>query len=335
MAKDIFDLIILKGPQEGKKLRFTNDSITIGRKFENTVVINSPTVSGENSRLFLENDHYYIEDLDSVNGTYVNNERIEGKKRVFSGDKIEMGSALLLFMRKGEDPGQRPFDDSPVEMMEAGHSTIVLGENVQNLEQLKAARKKKVPKVYNNPLVLILLLLIIAVGGFSYYLYNQPVQKSNPKKNQTTTQTAEAETKVEIELPRLDRGEMTTSEVLQKAEDFYNKGKQKFNGRKLKDENLFLAINDLKYAAAYLALTDEKPAYNDDVRSLLENAITELDNEYKEFLFLARKLSRQENYKDAFKNYEKIRLLIPDEKDERYIEADKAIKYLVSRNLVK
>lgn len=43
--------------------------------------------------------HYYIQDLGSTNGTYLNGKRIDHKERIFSGDVITMGGVDIVFSK--------------------------------------------------------------------------------------------------------------------------------------------------------------------------------------------------------------------------------------------
>lgn len=69
--------------------------ITIGRKDDNLLILNDKFVSGNHARIFIKNTDYLLEDLESTNGTKVNEERIEGKVVLRVGDEIEIGSVLL------------------------------------------------------------------------------------------------------------------------------------------------------------------------------------------------------------------------------------------------
>lgn len=358
MARDTFDLIILKGPQEGKRLRFQSAEVTIGRAMENMLVVNSPAVSAKNSRIHLQNEEFFIDDLKSLNGTFVNNKKVE-RKKLLSGDKIEIGTALLLFMRKGEDPVTRTAADEEEKSSslpdDVGNKTMVMGSSVDQLQLRKGAAPKAVPKVGRNPVIITLIVLILLVSAAIGYYYLQPYlspastpaasNKGSVAESGTPAVTDGSEgaengevqppAAIEIILPRIERGEMTSGQIIAKADDHYNRGKQSYNNRKLKDENLHDAIVQWKQTLAYLQLTDQLPDYADELRPMLEKAITELDKESDELLFLARRFSRQEDYTEAKKYYEKIMRVIPDPEDKRNQAADKAIKYLISRNLVK
>lgn len=72
--------------------------ITIGRSNGNTFVLDDPYVSSRHARVFIKNNEYIIEDLESTNGTLVNKVRISGRKYLKSGDIIKIGNTILKFI---------------------------------------------------------------------------------------------------------------------------------------------------------------------------------------------------------------------------------------------
>ena len=88
------------------ELRFENSTlaeyavalqpITVGRGPDNDVVIDNLAVSTHHARVFPELDHYVVEDLQSVNGTFVNGQPIQ-RKILREGDKIGIGKHTLIF----------------------------------------------------------------------------------------------------------------------------------------------------------------------------------------------------------------------------------------------
>lgn len=70
--------------------------ITIGRALDNEIVIPEPQVSKHHMRLLREQDGYFLEDLGSLNGTYVNEVRISGTVPLNLGDTVRVGTALEL-----------------------------------------------------------------------------------------------------------------------------------------------------------------------------------------------------------------------------------------------
>jgi pSer/pThr/pTyr-binding forkhead associated (FHA) protein len=74
--------------------------VTIGRLADNTVVIDNPAVSGHHARIFLDGDHYVVEDLRSKNGTYVN-EKHAVRATLQNGDVLLIGKHKLVFDETG------------------------------------------------------------------------------------------------------------------------------------------------------------------------------------------------------------------------------------------
>jgi len=77
--------------------------ITLGRGPDNDVVIDNPAVSTHHARLFLEKDQYVLEDQQSLNGTFVNNRRIE-RAILRNADLITIGKHTLIFHQYAEAP---------------------------------------------------------------------------------------------------------------------------------------------------------------------------------------------------------------------------------------
>ena len=82
----------------GRRFAF-QDEITIGRSRENDVVIPENFVSHRHTTIFLHGAQYVIEDLGSVNHTYVNGQVLQGKAYLKSGDMIRIGMVTLKFER--------------------------------------------------------------------------------------------------------------------------------------------------------------------------------------------------------------------------------------------
>ncbi|MCS6895312.1 MAG: FHA domain-containing protein [Bacteroidia bacterium] len=68
--------------------------ISIGRAPDNTIVIADNTVSSRHARLFLQGTQWYIQDLGSTNGTFVNEQRVS-QHPVRIGDKIRLGAIVV------------------------------------------------------------------------------------------------------------------------------------------------------------------------------------------------------------------------------------------------
>ena len=85
--------------------RFTIDngaSITIGRSPDANVFIDNAAISRLHVTLELKAGQYFIKDHNSLNGTMVNGNKIEGTVQISADDTIKIGKFLLAPASKGE-----------------------------------------------------------------------------------------------------------------------------------------------------------------------------------------------------------------------------------------
>lgn len=75
--------------------------ITIGRAPGNDVVIDNPAVSSQHAKLRLQEGGFLLEDLESLNGTFLNNQRIR-QSPLKDGDAIMIGKHTLEFQAESE-----------------------------------------------------------------------------------------------------------------------------------------------------------------------------------------------------------------------------------------
>lgn len=75
-------------------------SITIGRSNKNDIVIKDPFLSKIHARIEKENNQYFIEDANSSNGTFVNDEQILNSIRLEHGDTIKVGQVHFIFVNE-------------------------------------------------------------------------------------------------------------------------------------------------------------------------------------------------------------------------------------------
>ncbi len=80
-----------------KRYILTAHTTTIGRSAENSITIPDTTISQIHAQITFENDIYYIEDLNSTNGTLLNGKRIQEKSRLKDKDFIQFGISSARF----------------------------------------------------------------------------------------------------------------------------------------------------------------------------------------------------------------------------------------------
>jgi pSer/pThr/pTyr-binding forkhead associated (FHA) protein len=94
-------LLVKRGPNAGSTFLLDADSTTAGRRPESDVFLNDVTVSRKHATVERRGGSFFVRDEGSLNGTYVNGERVEQTK-LASGDEIQIGLFKLAFFAAGE-----------------------------------------------------------------------------------------------------------------------------------------------------------------------------------------------------------------------------------------
>jgi pSer/pThr/pTyr-binding forkhead associated (FHA) protein len=97
-----------------KEVAMEKESISIGRKPENDIVIDNPAISGFHCKLTLEGGNYFVEDLESTNGTFVNEKRIK-KSGLHHNDVVGLAKHAVVFLNEAElsaDSAPQPSSDA-------------------------------------------------------------------------------------------------------------------------------------------------------------------------------------------------------------------------------
>jgi pSer/pThr/pTyr-binding forkhead associated (FHA) protein len=100
-------------------------SISIGRAPGNDIVIDNLAVSGHHAKLQIEDGQFIVEDLNSLNGTFLNNQRIR-KSALKDGDEIVIGKHTLIFQDEGDSSAQMAKSDEEQELAGVAGQTMVL-----------------------------------------------------------------------------------------------------------------------------------------------------------------------------------------------------------------
>ena len=90
------------GGRAGESFPIDQERMSIGRTPDAAVFLDDVTVSRNHALLVHRQDGHYIDDLGSLNGTYVNRRRIESH-RLDDGDEIQIGKYKLSYLERDED----------------------------------------------------------------------------------------------------------------------------------------------------------------------------------------------------------------------------------------
>ena len=94
-------LTVRQGPGAGVSFTIDAPSITIGRHGQCDLQVNDTWVSRQHARITWGGAGYLLEDLGTVNGTYVNGDRISGPRALRSGDILQLGTQVELGFQVG------------------------------------------------------------------------------------------------------------------------------------------------------------------------------------------------------------------------------------------
>jgi Nif-specific regulatory protein len=108
-------LAVIAGPLKGKTFTLVEDETSVGRESANRICLSDPSVSRRHCVIKREGDLFKINDLESLNGTFVND--VPVKERFLEhGDRVRMGDYTFSFLlREGDIP--------------SASSTVLLDEN--------------------------------------------------------------------------------------------------------------------------------------------------------------------------------------------------------------
>jgi len=90
-------LIYPPGTEMGKRFPLTGDEVVLGRGSDCDVQIDRDSVSRRHARIFREGNQWLAEDLDSTNGSYVNDVPIQ-RSPLRDGDFLKIGAAIFKFL---------------------------------------------------------------------------------------------------------------------------------------------------------------------------------------------------------------------------------------------
>lgn len=97
-------LTVLEGPSSGQEYLLNETRNTIGRSTKNSVVVPDESMSRQHLEIVKRPDGTYrVQDLQSVNGTYLNGEAIE-EADIFHGDRVRTGRTTVQFLIPGDSP---------------------------------------------------------------------------------------------------------------------------------------------------------------------------------------------------------------------------------------
>jgi FHA domain/zinc-ribbon domain len=99
-------LVVRRGPNAGSVFAIESEAVAAGRHPESEIFLDDITVSRRHAVVTRTDDRFELADAGSLNGTYVNHERVDTTE-LHDGDEIQVGRFVLTF-HVGAGPAQGP-----------------------------------------------------------------------------------------------------------------------------------------------------------------------------------------------------------------------------------
>jgi len=139
----------------GRRYVIENAALSIGRGRDNDIVLVSDAVSRRHTRLELRSNEVFVIDLQSTNGTYINDDgRITGERRLNRGDLLKVGDTIFKYLSGVDVEAQ--YHDMIFRMAVTDGLT-----SLSNRQQLDKLLTEEIQRCERNPRALSVLLLDI------------------------------------------------------------------------------------------------------------------------------------------------------------------------------
>jgi pSer/pThr/pTyr-binding forkhead associated (FHA) protein len=90
-------LLVQRGPDAGARFLLDTDVVTVGRHPDSDIFLDDISVSRRHATFTRTAGQYVVSDLGSLNGSYVNRDRIDTDVALSGGDEVQIGKYRLIF----------------------------------------------------------------------------------------------------------------------------------------------------------------------------------------------------------------------------------------------
>lgn len=94
-AQPATSLVVIEGPRTGTVLPLASSPMLLGRAQEANLVLDDDYSSGRHARLFPQGSRWFLEDLGSTNGTFINDVQLTRAQPVEPGQRIRIGKTVM------------------------------------------------------------------------------------------------------------------------------------------------------------------------------------------------------------------------------------------------
>ena len=129
-----------------KDIELTGEPLSIGRSREADIPLLDDKVSRVHCGIRFSDGAFYLKDLKSRNGTYVNSQRVEDTVKIKAGDRIQIGSTIFVLESSSpEEDAAKGLKSVQGDMADGKGYTTILKEIVEDIAP--PAAEKPAPKL--------------------------------------------------------------------------------------------------------------------------------------------------------------------------------------------
>ncbi len=161
-------LVVLSEGMTGQSYELKVDKTTIGRVEDNTFQIPHPSVSSHHCEVLLKGNDVVIKDLNSTNGTFINNQQVTGEAVLKPGQILRLGQVEIRLEAPGAGASSKkpPVDSTMV--ISKGVSLEQLEQGPQSFDTTKGVFTKKTNKTNKYFIIGGAVLLVVIVCAILY-----------------------------------------------------------------------------------------------------------------------------------------------------------------------
>ena len=145
-------LVQVYGQNVGRKYDLFEDVVTIGRDPDNTILLESDSVSRRHARIERFGDHRWVIDLNSTNGTYLDDVLVQPRLRLCSGQFLKIGDTIFKYL-SGDDIETSYYEEIHRMAVTDGLTQIPNKRALADFLDREAARARR----HDRPLALLML----------------------------------------------------------------------------------------------------------------------------------------------------------------------------------
>ncbi len=133
-------LVLTQGPQSGQQFVLDERPCTVGRQPGLQIILDAPEVSRQHARVTEAGGRFFVEDLGSSNGTYLNRLRLRDRSELRDRDELQIGPFHLVF-HGGPTAEPEPFIRAELQTLTAHRFIIQEGAGRKLLAVLEVTRQ--------------------------------------------------------------------------------------------------------------------------------------------------------------------------------------------------